>query len=185
METFQFDYLETPRLKLRKITPEVIDYLFANLEDSAIMDAMGIETPESLAKEKEKHAGGLKTYNRTVINFIMIDKETGASIGACGFHSWAPDHNRAEIGYALYKEAYKQKGYMTEAVATILHYAFTAMNLHRVEALTATYNTPSIKILEHFGFTFEGTLRQHYNVDGTMEDSILFSLLKNEYKPTY
>ena len=62
-----------------------------------------------------------------------------------------------------------------------MDYGFSEMDLHRVEALTATYNTASISTLKKFGFMFEGTLREHYNVEGVMEDSVMFALLKHEY----
>ena len=31
------------------------------------------------------------------------------------------------------------------------------------------------------GFSQEGVLKEHYNVDGVLEDSFLFALLKSEY----
>jgi ribosomal-protein-alanine N-acetyltransferase len=69
---------------------------------------------------------------------------------------------------------------MKEAVKPILDYGFTKMLLNRVEALIGAENTPSLKILQANNFTFEGTLREHYNVNEVHEDSLLFSLLKSE-----
>ena len=71
---------------------------------------------------------------------------------------------------------------MSEALAAVLDYGFGTMGLHRVEALVAEWNVPSLKLLAKFNFTFEGTLREHYNVDGIMEDSVMYSLLKTEFK---
>jgi len=70
---------------------------------------------------------------------------------------------------------------MTEVLSTIIPYGFNQMNLHRIEAMTATYNMASIKTLLKFGFVQEGVLREHYLVDGVMEDSLMFSLLKRKF----
>lgn len=175
----QFEELHTERLILRKITPEVLNYVHATLDDQALLEFFGTDQ-EGLEKQKDKFAKGMVTFNRTFANFQLLDKTTGKVIGGCGYHTWYPLHNRAEIGYDI-AEPYRRKGLMTEAVGAILEYGFNQMGLHRVEALTATYNESSQKIIKHFNFTFEGTLRKHYNVDGIMEDSVMYSLLKDEY----
>lgn len=177
-----YQYIETQRLRLRKLTPEVTKHIFTTMEDKALMDFLGLADFETLEKEKEKFRNGLQMFNKSFMNFQLLDKESDKVIGGCGFHTWFPLHRRAELGYGLFYDSYKQKGLMTEALKAVLDYGFTEMNLHRVEALTATYNTASISTLKKFGFMFEGTLRQHYNVDGVMEDSVMYALLKHEFK---
>lgn len=176
------EVLETKRLRLRKLTPLVMEQVFTAMDDNSIIDFLGLADFESLEKEKEKYRKGLQTFNRSFVNFQLIDKKNGKVIGGCGFHTWYPFHDRAELGYGLFYDNYKQQGFMTEAVKAVLDYGFEKMNLHRVEALTAIYNTASLKILKNFNFTFEGTLREHYNVEGKMEDSVMYSLLKHEYQ---
>jgi ribosomal-protein-alanine N-acetyltransferase len=174
--------LHTERLILRLYTPEVAHYVFTKKSDDEIMAFLGLDSPEALAREKEKFSLGITTYNRTFANFHLIYKETGKIIGGCGFHTWFPDHRRAEIGYALHSDDYKQKGLMTEALRAVLHYGFDEMNLHRAEALVGSQNTASQKLLANFGFVKEGVLRQHYVVNGIPEDSVAYSLLKPEFK---
>jgi len=176
----QFDYLETERLKLRVIAPEVMDQVMA-LPDGEIMEALGL-TEEGVQTQKAKYEGGLTTHNRKFINFILVEKATGKAIGACGFHTWAIDHYRAEIGYHLNDDIHKQKGYMSEAVTAVLLYGFNELSLNRVEALAASYNVPSLRILEKHGFIYEGTLKEHYVVNGVPEDSVLYALLKKDFK---
>ena len=178
----EFEYIETDRLKLRKITPDVMEYVYGILTDDELMAFFGITTPEVLEKEKQKFRNGLTTFNRSYLNFVIIEKQTDAVLGACGYHTWYVEHNRAEIGYGLYDDSHKQKGYMSEAVTAMLTYGFNDMKLHRIEAMTADYNTASIRILEKSGFVYEGRLREHYNVNGKMEDSVLFGLLKKDFK---
>lgn len=78
----------------------------------------------------------------------------------CGFHKWNKKHDRAELFYALRTNEVKLKGYMSEVVPVVLKHGFNEMNLHRIEALIANWNEPSIRLLKKNDFTFEGTNRE-------------------------
>ncbi len=109
-------------------------------------------------------------------------KTNNETIGRCGFHNWYKDHHKAELGYALSKDDYKQKGYMSEAVRKIIEYGFSTMNLNRIEACVGPENKASLSVIKKNNFTKEGYLRKHYIRDGEIQDSIIFSLLKEEYQ---
>jgi ribosomal-protein-alanine N-acetyltransferase len=178
----EFELLTTQRLLLKKFTAEGFAYLFEHSSKEEIKQQLGLTTDEEFIKEKEKNVGGYKTFDRTILHFKLILKETNEVIGGGGFHNWYLQHAKAELGYALTKEEHKRKGYMSEAVNRILEYGFNTMNLNRVEACIGPENMASISLIKKWGFTREGYLRQHYMRDGAMQDSIIFSLLKEEYK---
>lgn len=177
----QFLKLHTERLVLTLINPEVLDFVFANYADWQLMEFFGYTANEALEKERYRHTNGLTTFNKKILYFTLTDNSTGKVIGICGYHTWYTDHNRAEMFYGLHNDAYKRQGIMTEALNTVIPYGFNTMNLHRIEAMTATDNIASINTLLKFGFVKEGVLREHYLVNGVMEDSLMFSLLKKEY----
>jgi ribosomal-protein-alanine N-acetyltransferase len=156
--------------------------MFETLSEAEIMNLLDLVDEEALHKEKQKYENGLSTYNRSFVNFQIIDKASGEILGACGFHTWYTEHARAEIGYALTNENTKAKGMMSEAMKAVLHYGFEHMRLNRVEALIGPNNTPSLKLAAKFGFTQEGRLRSHYFKNGIMEDSMVFGLLREEYE---
>jgi ribosomal-protein-alanine N-acetyltransferase len=64
----------------------------------------------------------------------------------------------------------------------VLNYGFTELELHRIQALIAIENEPSLKLLLKNGFTKEGIMREDYVVNGKNEDSHCFSLLKWEWE---
>lgn len=178
----QFETLQTERLILKKLTPEILTDLFENYSDTEIKKLLGLTTEEEFIKEKQKSQGGYTTYDRTIVAFLLVLKDTNETIGRCGFHNWYNEHQKAELGYALNKEEHKRKGYMNEAVKTILDYGFTKMKLNRIEACTGPTNIASQRIITKHGFTQEGYLRQHYMRNDEIHDSLIFSLLKEEYK---
>ena len=71
---------------------------------------------------------------------------------------------------------------MTEALTPVIAYSFETMGLHRIEGLVSKENNPSIRLLERNGFSFEGTMRENYVVDGKSEDLECYSLLKHEWQ---
>ena len=71
---------------------------------------------------------------------------------------------------------------MTEAAEEVLRFAFTELELSQVGICTSTVNKRSRRIIEKCGFTYEGTIRRIYKTyDGTLRDSMVFSMLKEEY----
>lgn len=177
-----FETLQTERLSLRKLTDDDYNSIFKNLTDAEIMQLLNIETPEKLEIEKAKQQKGYATFNKRFLIFQLLDKETQLFLGWCGYHTWYVDHGRAEIGYGLIDEHTKGNGLMSEAMKAVLQYGFENMQLNRVEAFVAPDNIPSMKIVQKFNFTREGQLRKHYLKDGELEDSVVFGLLKEEWR---
>ncbi len=178
----EFNIINTPRLLLREMNPQVYQYLFSTRSDEALMEFFGMKTMEELQQKKDNYQKGFSMFNKSFTYFQLLNKETNAFIGWCGFHTWYTQHSRSEIGYSISDEADRGKGYMKEALAPILDFGFKKLDLHRIEAFIGPNNTPSLNLVKALGFTQEGHLREHYFKDGKMEDSIVFSLLKHEYK---
>lgn len=172
--------LVTDRLILRKLSQESFNYIFAHLSELELMEFLGIDE-EELGIQRAKFEGGLSTHNRKFVHFQLIENESMKVIGWCGFHTWYTDHHRAEIGYGMNSDEFKGKGFMSEALKPILEYGFKEMNLHRIEALVAPYNKPSLKLIQKFNFRQEGHLKKHYFVNGVPEDSLFFALLRSEF----
>ncbi len=179
----QFEYLETNRMRLRKIGPKEITYFFTHLCEPEIKKEMGLQTDAEFLKEKNRFKYGIESFNRTARNFQLMDKNTGLIIGFCGFHNWCLDHKRAEIGYVMNLEEFKNKGLMKEALKRVIRHGFEEMDLHRMEACIGPENTYSKKLIQANNFSKEGYLREHYHRDNKIYDSEIYSLLKKEWNP--
>ena len=178
----KFETITTERLLLRKLTPEDYRVIFSNYKNAEIKKLLGANSDEDLAFEYEKYKKGYTSYRTTILSFQLVDKASNVIIGKCGYHNWYSEHMRAEIGYHLSEESFKRKGLMTEALTPIIDYGFNQMNLNRIEALIGPNNAASLQLIGKFGFKQEGLLKQHYLRDNVFEDSIVFALLKDEYK---
>lgn len=177
-----FHLLDSPRLILKGISTAYMTFIFEQHSPQEIKTLLGHRSEEDYEKELYKYQNGYASYNRKFMLFLLTDKLTGNIIGRCGLHNWNAEQHRAEIGYIMHHDTYKQKGLMTEAVATVINFGFGSLKLNRIEALVGTGNVPSLRIMEKFHFVHEGTLRQHHYSTDHYEDSYLFSILANEYK---
>lgn len=80
------------------------------------------------------------------------------------------------LGYRI-DAAHEGKGFMLEAVACALRYAFNELALYRVMANYMPTNTRSGALLRRLGFSVEGHARDYLFLNGAWQDHVLTSLL--------
>ncbi|REE84394.1 ribosomal-protein-alanine N-acetyltransferase [Paenibacillus taihuensis] len=74
------------------------------------------------------------------------------------------------------------KGYMTEALAQVIGFAWSELNLHRIEANIMPRNGASLTVVEKLGFKHEGIARDYLRISGHWEDHIHMVLLNPMWK---
>lgn len=86
----------------------------------------------------------------------------------------------AIVGYGLGKDT-EGKGYMQDALSTVIDYSFEELGLHRLEASTLPENLRSQKTLEYNGFRKVGFNEKYLYISGEWRDHLTFSLVKERY----
>lgn len=84
--------------------------------------------------------------------------------------------SKAVIGYKIDRD-HQRHGYATEACHAAIPVLFSNYKIHRIEARVSPDNIASIKLLEHFGFQFEGMEYQSVEVNGIFQDHFRYSLI--------
>lgn len=87
----------------------------------------------------------------------------------------------AVLGYNL-AEAEQGKGYMTEAVAAVVRFAFAEWSLHRVAANYMPRNERSAAVLKRCGFQIEGKAPRYLLINGRWEDHVLTAITNPDWK---
>lgn len=108
------------------------------------------------------------------------EKNSPDLIGSCGLFKWHHAWKRCAVGYELAANETGQ-GYLSEALATILDWAFQHTELNRIEALVHAVNAPSTRVLTGLTFTQEGLLRQCGYWQEQFHDMLMFGLLKQDW----
>lgn len=169
--------LETERLKLRKITPNDVEDIFAYCSNEEVARYTTWPAHASIDHTKGFVQFILSKYQeRQVAPWGMELKSSGKLIGTVGFVDWNHNHARAELGYAMSQD-YWNKGLMSEATREIIRYGFEVMKLVRIEARCLMDNTGSARVMEKCGMELEGILRKHALVKGQFQDLKLYSTI--------
>lgn len=81
-------------------------------------------------------------------------------IGICGFKGKPDRAGSVEIGYSVLR-SYRFQGYASEAVARLVHWAFSHQHVREVTAETLPHLRQSIRVMEKNGFAFQGAGSEH------------------------
>jgi RimJ/RimL family protein N-acetyltransferase len=86
----------------------------------------------------------------------------------------------AKLGYAIAADHWGH-GYATDAARQMLGFGFGTLGLHRVSAAIGPSNLSSIAVVKRLGFAYEGRIRHHVRTNGDWRDSLLYSILADEW----
>ena len=88
----------------------------------------------------------------------------------------------AKLGFAIRHSDWGH-GYATDAARTLITFGFGELGLHRISAAAAPDNAASVAVIKRLGMTYEGRIRDHVFTNGAWRDSLLYSLLADEWAP--
>lgn len=178
----QWPVLESDCIRLRGVQESDIDDLFQLFSDPQVMRYWS-RSPMTERQEAVAFANSLTDdfIKRDALRWIIADVQTDELIGTCSLYELNPQHARAGLGYAL-KPSHWGKGFATEAATLAISYGFFELGLHRIEADTEPSNERSNAVLEKLGFQREGLLRQRFMHPDGIQDSLIFGLLRNEWR---
>ncbi len=100
-------------------------------------------------------------------------------IGSVGYVKFDWPARKTEIGYWIALEE-QGKGIVTEACGQLIEFAFTELQLNRVEIRCSAHNIRSAAIPKRLGFTKEGHLRQVEMRNGRLHDLEIYGLLASD-----
>jgi RimJ/RimL family protein N-acetyltransferase len=116
--------------------------------------------------------------------FAIRDAANGELLGCAGlaYINWV--HRHADLSlYIGWNDAYiDEKGYAEESCTLLLDYAFMEIGLNKVWTELYEFDEKKIKLYGKIGFIQDGILRQHCFHKGRWWNSIILSMLAEEYE---
>ncbi|GGT60800.1 GNAT family N-acetyltransferase [Streptomyces purpureus] len=171
--------LTTRRLRLSTFVAEDADAVHAACQDPDIQRWTTVPSPY-----ERRHVDDFLRRlvpdgwrDDTAYTFAVRPLEGGPPLAAAALHD--PSSGSWEVGFWTAKE-HRGRGYMSEAVQAMAHWAFTQLSCTRVEWRAEVGNTGSRAVAEKAGFTVEGTLRAALLNKGTLRDCWVGSLLPSD-----
>jgi ribosomal-protein-alanine N-acetyltransferase len=85
----------------------------------------------------------------------------------------------AQVGYWIGPD-FARQGYMTEALTGLVQYAFTKLDLGRIEAACLPENAASRALLDRTGFRYEGVAQSYLQINGRWRNHVLYANLRSD-----
>ncbi|MBR7879797.1 MULTISPECIES: GNAT family N-acetyltransferase [Bacillus amyloliquefaciens group] len=170
--------IETDRLILREVEKKDAKQIFACFSNANVTRYYGLEPFDSM-EQAEKMIGWFKDqyHDKKGMRWGIERKDAkGIIIGTIGFNSWVPKHKRAEVGYEIHPN-YWRNGYAFEALENVLSFGFEKLGLHRIGAVVFIENAASHQLLIKAGFQSEGILRRYMYQNGLPHDTRVYPIL--------
>jgi RimJ/RimL family protein N-acetyltransferase len=153
--------LETPRLRLRKFTPDDVEQLYPIFGNSAVTRYIGNGLPASAEETRFALDSILRHYDQHGFGRLAaVEKSTGKLIGYGGLRSL---EGVPELVYLL-DEPYWKQGLASEIGRECLRHGFEDHGFERIVAMAKPGNTASRHVLQKLNMRFEG-YKSYYDCD--------------------
>ena len=172
-------FLSGERVYLRPNEPADADNYVRWLNDEAVRQWVTFHLPMTEKAEREFLDTVATKPDR--VAFALVLKAGNRHIGAVGLNELRWKDRAAVLGIVIGEKDCWGQGYGTEATRLLLRYAFTTLNLNRVELGVFAFNERAVRTYEKCGFVREGVRRQWAFINGRYTDELVYSVLANEY----
>jgi ribosomal-protein-alanine N-acetyltransferase len=134
------------------------------------------------ATDERRYRAYLERLERGgAFGFLVYRNEDAALAGVININDIVMGGCRCgSLGY--YGNAmFSGRGYMTEGLALVLDHAFTALELHRLEANVQPGNAASLGLIKRLGFRKEGFSPSFLKIGGLWRDHERWAILGDEW----
>lgn len=167
------------KTKLRAIEREDISTFVRWFNDPEVRQYLAMYMPMSMAEEERWFEEQLADQSSRI---FAIETHEGVHIGNIGLHSIDWKNRKAVLGIVIGEWEYWGQGYGSDAIRTLLGFAFGEMNLHRVYLTVYGCNERAIRCYARSGFRHEGRLREARFSDGRYHDELMMGILREEFE---
>lgn len=170
-------FIEGDRIYLREVrVSDVTDDYCRWMNDPKVDRYLETRFHPHSREEIESYVSEMKEDADTVFLAILV-KQGDVHIGNMKIGPANRIHLYADLSIVIGERAYWGKGFATEAIILAVEYAFSTLNLHKLEAGAYANNRGSIKAFRKADFFEEGRRKGHFFCNGSYVDWVLMGIL--------
>lgn len=132
---------------------------------------------DELTEKEETHMNFGGDGSR--LEFAIINLE-GEYVGNVNLHSIDRENGTFSISF-YFLNKYRKKGYATNAVALIVHYAFNELRLNKLNVSVNEGNAPSETLIQKIGCKKEGVFKENVFYDGKYVNVNLYGMTGEQF----
>lgn len=174
-------FLEGKRICLREVRPsDVNERYYRWMNDPEITRFLESRfAPNAIENLRDYVAGKLEDRDNIFLAIVLKEEDRHIGNIKLGPIQWI--HRLADIGLLIGEKDCWGKGYATEAIQLVSHYAFNVLNLHKVAAGCYGPNEGSARAFRKAGFVVEGVRKEQFYANGSYVDDILLGLIRPDW----
>ncbi len=111
-------------------------------------------------------------------HFAVERRDDRNHIGNASLHDIDWVSRAAWFGLFIGEPSAWNRGFGSDAIASLVRFAFEEMNLRKLRINVFDYNDRAKHVLEARGFTHEGRLRDDFFRDGAYHDIVIYSIFR-------
>jgi len=112
-------------------------------------------------------------------HFAIERRDDRSHIGNASIHDIDWVSRTASFGLFVGEPSAWNRGFGSDAIGTLVRFAFDEMNLRKLRINIFDYNERAKHVLETHGFVQEGRLRQEFYREGTYHDIVILSVFRD------
>lgn len=113
--------------------------------------------------------------------YAFVKNGTREALGMGAFMRSDKTNGVIEIGHIWMSAAMQRTRESTESIYLMMRHVFDDLGMRRLEWKCNSLNEPSCIAAERYGFTYEGTFRQHMISKGRNRDTAWYAMLDSEW----
>ena len=165
-------------LRLRPITDADTDDMVRWRNDPEVWKYFLFREPFT----PEMHRAWLRDKVETgkVIQYIIVEHESGKSVGSVYFRDIDEKNEFAEYGIFIGEAFARGRGLGTETAKLFTAFGLDVLRLHRISLKVLGGNDIARRSYEKAGFVTEGVFRDYVKLDGAFTDVMFMARLAEE-----
>ncbi|MEO8251084.1 MAG: GNAT family protein [Chloroflexota bacterium] len=174
--------LHGERVWLRPMEERDLPAYVAGINDTEVGGWAGYRMPFSLEQANAWHTHNLEqSRSGEAFFFAVCEMGDDRFIGTI----WFKEINRLDLNaeLAIYMDHdHLGAGWGSDAQRTLLAFGFGTLGLERIWLTVMADNARAIRSYEKVGFRREGVMRRSFRVRGTLTDSLIMAILRDEWE---
>ncbi|WP_243725690.1 GNAT family N-acetyltransferase [Actinomadura rubrisoli] len=171
-------------MALREFVRDDTDGILAVYGDPVVTKHLSFEprSRDQVAATLDNVIEAATKQPRTEYSLAVVSVESGEVIGfgRLAVDAQHPGQSSGQLGFALRADRWG-RGLGTETVRLLLRLGFQELGLYRLWGARSPDNAVSAKLMTRLGMVEEGRIRGHIRVRGAWRDSVVHSILQDEW----
>lgn len=172
--------IQGKKVNLVALSSEYLPFYQKWINDPEVSDFLGsVYFPYSILQERQwlERSMAAGDYGK---HFTIVTKK-GKPIGNLALMEINYIDRNATLGIMIGEKDFWNKGFGTDAITTLLGYAFESVGLNKVELRLNSGNNRALICYKKCGFKLEGRKKQQTFYKGKYEDELIMGVLKKDW----